>query len=131
MVEEGRFAIRRIVRGVGFHRRSHELLRRGIFHPAGVAANMKDHFFVEPIRQMADEIPQLGAIGRGAGAEGKDLIAASRVGRRLGKAGRIELRAMPPDVGGLMVSRPTRRRHGPAPSLWLGKRISTTIDMSK
>jgi hypothetical protein len=74
---------------------------------------------------------QLGAIGRGAGAEGKDLIASSRVGRRLGKAGRIELRAMPPNGAGLMVSRPVRRRHGPAPSLWLGKLIPTTIDMSK
>jgi hypothetical protein len=33
MVEEGRFAIRRIVPGVSFHRRGHELLRRGIFTP--------------------------------------------------------------------------------------------------
>jgi hypothetical protein len=63
---------------------------------------------------MADEIPQLRAVGRGIGAEGKDLIAASRVGRRLGKAGRIELRTMPPNVGGLMVSRAERRRHGPS-----------------
>jgi len=38
-------------------------------------------------------------------ARGNFLIAASRVGRRQGKAGRIELRTMPANVGGLMVSR--------------------------
>ena len=76
---------------------------------------MKDHFFVEPTRQMAHEIPQLRAIRCRAGAEGKVLIAASGVGRRLDKAGRIELRAMPPNVGSLMVSRPVRRRHDWSP----------------